>query len=51
MKTFKTYLEERRLMTGLAALGIASAASAAPPKPEAVERMVDFIKQKEGFTN
>jgi GH24 family phage-related lysozyme (muramidase) len=49
MKTFKTYLEERRLMTGLAALGIASAASAAPPKPEAVERMVDFIKQKEGF--
>ena len=48
MKTFKTYLEERKLAT-LAALGLAGAAMAAPPKPEATQVMVDKMKEKEGF--
>lgn len=50
MKTFKQHLEENRLATLAATAGmIAGSAMAAPPKPEAVERMVDYIKQKEGF--
>ena len=49
MKTFKQYINEGRLGVAAAALGIAGAAMAAPPKPEAVEHMVQFIKQKEGF--
>lgn len=49
MKTFKQYLEENTL-TSLAAAGMLAASSmAAPPKPEAVDRMVEYIKQKEGF--
>ena len=50
MKTFKTYLEERNLLgVGLASLGIVGAAMAAPPKPEAINRMVQYVKEKEGF--
>lgn len=50
MKTFKTYLEERNLLgVGLASLGIVGAAMAAPPKPEAISRMVQYVKEKEGF--
>jgi hypothetical protein len=48
MKSFKQYLEENRLAM-LAAAGLASGAMAAPPKPEAVERMVQYMKEKEGF--
>jgi len=49
MITFKQYLEENRKATALAALAITGAAMAAPPKPEATQAMVDYIKQKEGF--
>jgi len=50
MKTFKQHLEENRLATLAATAGmIAGSAMAAPPKPEAMNRMVEFIKQKEGF--
>ena len=48
MITFKQYINEG-FGTALAALGIAGAAMAAPPKPEAVDRMVQYVKQKEGF--
>ena len=48
MITFKQYINEG-FGTAMAALGIAGAAMAAPPKPEAVNRMVDYVKQKEGF--
>jgi len=49
MKSFKTFLNENRLATSAAALGLASAAMAAPPKPEAMEMIVDYLKTKEGF--
>ena len=48
MKTFKQYLEERKLMVG-AALAIAGSAMALPPKPEALEKMVEKMKEREGF--
>ena len=48
MKSFKTYLEESK-KAALAALAITSAAMAAPPKPEATEYIVDYMKEKEGF--
>ena len=48
MKTFKQYLEERKLMAG-AALAIAGSAMALPPKPEALEKMVEKMKEREGF--
>ena len=48
MKTFKQYLEERKLMAG-AALAIAGSAMALPPKPEALEKMVEKMKDREGF--
>jgi GH24 family phage-related lysozyme (muramidase) len=48
MITFKQYLEENKKLA-LAALAITSAAMAAPPKPEATEYIVDYMKQKEGF--
>lgn len=49
MKTFKQHLEENRLASFAAAAALASGAMAAPPKPEAVERMVQYMKEKEGF--
>jgi GH24 family phage-related lysozyme (muramidase) len=48
MKSFKKFLTEN-IATQLAALGLAGAAMAAPPKPEATEYIVDYMKQKEGF--
>lgn len=48
MKSFKTFLEESRKAM-LAALALTSAAMAAPPKPEATDYIVDYMKQKEGF--
>jgi GH24 family phage-related lysozyme (muramidase) len=48
MKTFKVYLEESR-KAAIAALALTGAAMAAPPKPEATEYIVDYMKQKEGF--
>ena len=48
MKSFKTYLEENR-KAALVALAITGAAMAAPPKPEATEYIVDYMKEKEGF--
>lgn len=49
MKRFKKYLEERSLGSIAAAAAIGGAAMAAPPKPEATQYMVDYLKQKEGF--
>ena len=48
MKSFKAFLTEN-VMARLAAAGIAGAAMAAPPKPEATQYIVDYMKQKEGF--
>ena len=48
MKSFKTFLEESRKAM-LAALALTGAAMAAPPKPEATDYIVDYMKQKEGF--
>ena len=48
MKSFKQFLEESRKAM-LAALALSSAAMAAPPKPEATDYIVDYMKQKEGF--
>ena len=48
MKSFKTFLEENR-KAQLAAMLVASTAMAAPPKPEATDYIVDYMKQKEGF--
>lgn len=49
MITFKEYLQESRLATFATAAAIASSAMAAPPKPEALDMLVGFTKQKEGF--
>ena len=48
MKSFKTFLEESRKAM-LAALALTGAAMAAPPKPEATDYIVDYMKEKEGF--
>ena len=48
MKTFKQYLIENNL-TQVASSAIASAALAAPPKPEARAYIVDAMKKKESF--
>jgi GH24 family phage-related lysozyme (muramidase) len=48
MKSFKTFLEESRKAM-LAALAVTGAAMAAPPKPEATDYIVDYMKEKEGF--
>ena len=48
MKSFKAFLTEN-VMARLAAAAIAGAAMAAPPKPEATQYIVDYMKQKEGF--
>ena len=45
MKSFKTFLEESRKAM-LAALALTGAAMAAPPKPEATDYIVDYMKQK-----
>ena len=49
MKSFKTYLEEKTGLAALAAMGVAGAAMAAPPKPEATQHIIDYMKEKEGF--
>lgn len=49
MNTFKQYLEENRLVAAAAALAIGGSSMALPPKPEALERMVQRMKEKEGF--
>ena len=48
MKSFKTFLEESRKAM-LAALAVTGAAMAAPPKPEATQYIVDYMKKEEGF--
>jgi GH24 family phage-related lysozyme (muramidase) len=48
MKTFKQFLNENNIAQ-IATSGIASAALAAPPKPEARSYIVDLMKKKEGF--
>jgi lysozyme len=48
MKSFKQFLNEG-IKSNIATLALASSALAAPPKPEAMDYIVNFIKQKEGF--
>ena len=49
MKSFKKYLEEKTGLAALAAMGVAGGAMAAPPKPEATQHIIDYMKEKEGF--
>jgi lysozyme len=48
MRSFKTFLEESR-KAAIAALALTGAAMAAPPKPEATDYIINYMKEKEGF--